>query len=59
MCIHERDDDAAAWHQAQQEKQQMMELALETLAKGEGGEREITLLAAFCNVRSPYERKSA
>lgn len=48
-------DEQAQFHQMQLDRQEMIEEALHKLAIGQGGEREINLLADVAGVRSPYQ----
>lgn len=49
--------DQQAFHQMMLERQEMRYEALEKLAKGIGGEKEINLLADELKVPSPINRK--
>ena len=50
-------DEQAQFHQMQLDRQEMIEEALHKLAIGQGGEREINLLAAVTGVESPYQQR--
>lgn len=52
-------DDQAQFHQMQLERREMIEEALHKLAIGQGGEREINLLADITGVDSPYQHRKA
>ena len=50
-------DEQAQFHQMQLERREMIEEALHKLAIGQGGEREINLLADITGVDSPYQQR--
>lgn len=50
-------DDQAQFHQLMLERLEMIEEALHKLAIGQGGEREINLLADITGVDSPYQQR--